>query len=74
MTTAELEKRLTSIEQQLAELRQERSAKPHPAELLERIHATFDNDEAFREATRIGQKWRQSQRPKTRRSTRAKRK
>ena len=74
MTIAEIEKRLTALEQEIAQLRQVRDAKPHPAQVLERIHGTFENDEAFREATRLGKKWRASQDPKPRRSAKAKRK
>jgi hypothetical protein len=74
MTIAEIEKRLTALEQEIAELRQERNAKPHPAQVLKRIHGTFENDAAFQEATRLGKRWRASQDPKPRRSPTAKRK
>ena len=74
MTTTELENRLTAIEQELAQLRQERNAKPHPAEALEATHGTFENDEAFKEATRLGRKWRNSVDAKPRRKSKAKRK
>jgi hypothetical protein len=74
MTTASIEKRLTAIEQDLAQLKAERNpAKVHPVIALERIHATFENDESFQEAARLGRKWRESQRPKTRK-TKGKRK
>ena len=69
MTTAPLEQRLTAIEQELAQLKAERSPlKAHPVVALERIHATFENDESFQEAARLGRKWRDSQRPKTRKT------
>jgi len=64
MTTIDIEKRLTAIEQQLAELRAAGNARvtaAHPAAALEKIHGTFENDEAFREAARFGKKWRQAQ-------------
>jgi len=72
MTTAELAKRLSAVEQELARLRQERNEKPHLAQTLEKIHATFQNDDAFNEAMRLGRQWRKSQRPRSRRSSRAK--
>jgi hypothetical protein len=70
MSTTEIEKRLTIIERELAELKAERAAvrKRHPVHALERIHGAFEDDESFREAMRLGRKWRQSQRPKTRKS------
>ena len=65
MTTVDLEKRVTAIEQQLAELRAAGNlrggAATHPVAALEKIHGTFENDEAFREAARLGKKWRKAQ-------------
>ena len=75
MTATEIENRLIAIEQELAHLKSERTlaAKPHPIQALEKIHGSFENDAAFKEATRLGRKWRQSQRPKAR-SPKARRK
>jgi hypothetical protein len=63
MSATEIEKRLTAVEQELARLRAERQpgVKPHPIHALENIHGTFENDGAFREAARLGRKWRKSQ-------------
>jgi hypothetical protein len=72
MSTREIEKRLAIIEQEIAHLKAERRP-AHPIHALEKIHGTFENDEAFKEATRLGRKWRESQRPNARKS-KAKRK
>jgi hypothetical protein len=70
MSATEIEKRLTAIERELAHLKAERqpTATSHPIHALEKIHGTFENDEAFREATRLGRKWRESQRTIPRKS------
>ncbi len=63
MTTAELIKRLAAVEREIADLKADRKVevKAHPIYALERIHGTFKNDAAFREATCLGRKWRDSQ-------------
>ena len=68
MTTTELEKRLTAVEQDLARLkaRHRSEASTHPIHALEKIHGTFENDDAFQEAMRLGRKWREAQRPRAR--------
>lgn len=65
MTVSEIEKRLLVLENAVAELRQGRSGtiRPHPVQVLERIHGTFIDDEAFRKAMQLGRQWRRSQRP-----------
>jgi hypothetical protein len=75
MSTREIEKRLTAIEKEIAHLKRGRlpAAEAHPIRALEKIHGTFENDAAFREATRLGRDWRRSQRPNGRKS-KAKRK
>jgi hypothetical protein len=75
MSTREIEKRLTAVEREIAHLKHERNpaAEAHPIHALEKIHGTFENDNAFQEATRLGRNWRQSQRPHARKS-KAKRK
>jgi hypothetical protein len=70
MSTREIEKRLTAVEREIAHLKYERRSvgEAHPIHVLEKIHGTFENDEAFQEATRFGRDWRQSQRPNGRKS------
>lgn len=70
MSTTNFEKRLAAIEHQLARLKLDRgsTAPMRPIDALEKIHGTFENDEAFQEAMRLGRKWRESQRPATRKS------
>jgi hypothetical protein len=67
MTPTELEKRLATVEREVAKLQSERAAVPrqHPVHALDKIHGAFENDDSFREAMRLGRKWRASQRPKT---------
>jgi hypothetical protein len=71
MSTTEIEKRLTALEREIAQLKGK--PKTHPIHVLEQIHGTFENDEAFKEAARLGRKWRDSQLSNTRKP-RAKRK
>lgn len=75
MRTAEIEKRLAAVEQEVAHLKAQRlpSAPAHPVHALEKIHGIFEDDAAFQEAARLGRKWRDSQRPNARKTT-AKRK
>jgi len=64
MTSAELEKRLARVEQEVAQLKSAQAGiARHPLHTLEQIHGIFENDEAFREAARLGRKWRRAQRP-----------
>ena len=65
MTTNEIAKRLSAIERELARLKIHgtNAGKSHPIRMLERIHGTFENDDAFQEAMRLGRKWRKSDRP-----------
>ena len=77
MVTSEIESRLAALEAEVAALKQSRHpAVPalRPIDLLDRIHNTFKDDEAFQEAMRLGRKWRESQRPKAIRKQRTKRK
>ncbi|HZK82711.1 MAG TPA: hypothetical protein VFC46_16625 [Humisphaera sp.] len=75
MSVTEIEKRLAKIEREIAALRSERAGTTptHPIQAIERIHGAFENDEAFKEAVRLGRKWRESQRFPIRKS-KAKRK
>jgi hypothetical protein len=70
MSTREIENRLTAIEQEIAHLRAQSvpPIKAHPIHALEKIHGTFENDEAFREAMLLGRKWRQSRCARARKS------
>jgi hypothetical protein len=76
MSIVEIEKRLIAVENELARLKAERFAvgRGHPIQALDRIHGTFENDDAFKEAMRLGRKWRTSQRPSGARKAKAKRK
>jgi hypothetical protein len=70
MTIAEIEKRLTAIERELAELRQ-RAVIPResPNHWIEKIAGTYSTPEevaAFKKAAEYGRKWRNSFRPKSR--------
>lgn len=70
MTTTEmLERRLAAVEADLAKLKSQRPGAQavSPDHWWQKIHGTFENDEAFQEAMRLGRKWRESQRPKARR-------
>ena len=59
MKWAEFDKRLKAIELALQQLKEERrKIRQHPIAFLERIHGTFEDDEAFREAMRLGRQWR----------------
>jgi hypothetical protein len=70
MTTGDLESRVSALEIELARLRGSMQTSPderaHPVQTLDKIHGVFENDFAFREAMRLGRKWRESQRPKAR--------
>jgi len=64
MTTREFAERLSAVERALARLTSDgaNTRGLHPLAALERIHATFEHDDAFREAMRLGRKWRRSDR------------
>jgi len=76
MTTAQVESRLAALEREVAQLKADRQrANPpalHPVDVLRRTHGTFENDEAFREAMRLGRKWRASLDVRPRRNAKAK--
>jgi hypothetical protein len=78
MTTAEIERRLTRIEEEMAELKARvRSAPAGPNQWIEKIAGTFsspDDKAAFDEAMRYGRQWREAENRKSLRggkSTRA---
>ncbi len=68
MTTTELAKRLSAVERDVAVLKSSRNGSHvptpsdagHPIHTLEAIHGTFEDDDSFREAMRLGRKWRDS--------------
>lgn len=68
MTMTEIELRLTAVEKELARLKSTRrtSKRAHPVDTLDAIHGTFANDDAFKEAMRLGRKWRASENSKGR--------
>jgi hypothetical protein len=67
MSPRGIERRLAAVEHEIARLKAARHwpAQAHPIHALEKVHGTFENDEAFKEAARLGRK---SQRPSARKS------
>jgi len=69
MTTTEIEERLTSVEQELAELKSRITIpRGSPNHWIENIAGTFSSPSdriAFDEAMRCGRQWRKAQRPKS---------
>lgn len=65
MTAAQVESRLSALEQEVANLKAQIAAAPtHPNKWVEEIAGTFANDPIFEEAMRLGRKWRETQRPR----------
>ncbi len=65
MTTTEFEQRLTAVEQELAQLKAKIASAPSPNNWVEAIAGSFANDPIFDDAMRLGRKWRDSHRPKS---------
>jgi len=65
MATDTLEERVTAMEHEVAELRQQLKAEKQPAKLpwFEQIFGIFANREAHEEATRLGREYRESWHP-----------
>lgn len=64
MIKTEIEKRLTAVERRLANLAEKVSA-PESQDIngwIDQIHGTFQNDNSYRAAARLGRQWRKSQR------------
>jgi len=72
MSRNEIERRLTVLELELALLKEgpAPAGKPHPIDVLEQIHGTFENDRAFQQAMALGRRWREAQRPRPRKAKR----
>jgi hypothetical protein len=76
MTLSELESRLAVLEAKVQQLQatvpQAADQKPAVARdrWWERIHGTFENDDAFKEAMRLGREWRtgKKRKPATRKA------
>jgi hypothetical protein len=70
MSTAELEKRLRSVEREVAALKSKIAPDPNgPNAWVEMIAGSFsgpDDTRAFDQAMRYGRQWRNAQRPKSR--------
>jgi hypothetical protein len=64
-----LEQRVTALEKQVAELQEKLGLRP-PKTWIEQISGVFANDPDFDEAMRLGRKYRESLRPKSKRSKR----
>lgn len=70
MTVIELERRLTAVEQEIAQLRAQLSARePHGDNWLEAVAGTFAHDPIFDEAMRLGRQWRRGENRKSLRPT-----
>jgi hypothetical protein len=66
MSTARIEKRLSAIERQLADLSEAVNASPLAQDVngwIDQIHGTFQNNASYRQAAKLGRQWRKSQRP-----------
>jgi hypothetical protein len=70
MSLTDIEQRLSAVEKELAKLKAAQRPVPlhkaHPVETLDAIHGIFEDNEAFREAMRLGRKWRAAQDQKSR--------
>ena len=69
MTLAEIESRLVALESEVFRLKARHvgTGPIHNKDWVEQIRGSFADDPAFLEAMDYGRKWRESQRPKTRR-------
>lgn len=64
MTTAQVELRLTALEQEVARLKAQIAVSPSRGNnWVEKIAGSFANDPVFDDAMRLGRQWRLSQRP-----------
>jgi hypothetical protein len=65
MTLAQLEHRLVTLEQKLDALagKVEGSPSPDVNAWIDQIHGTFKDTVSYRQAARLGRRWRKSRRP-----------
>jgi hypothetical protein len=67
--SVDLEKRVEALERQVARLQQRQSSKmPAGREWLDDLYGKFAHDSIFAEAMKLGRKYRQSLRPRPRKS------
>ncbi len=66
MATPTLEERVTALENELGQMKQQRAGTEPPAgkPWWERIRGTFKDDPAYEEAMRLGREYRESLRPR----------
>jgi hypothetical protein len=66
MATISIEERLTAVEKELAQLKQQLASEKSqvPLPWWEKIFGTFANSEGYEEAMRLGREYRESLRPK----------
>jgi hypothetical protein len=82
MASLSLEERVAALEAEVARLKSQQGGGAAPAgaperdKWWERIHGTFEDDEMFREAMRLGREWRtgKKQRPAARKAKAKRRK
>ena len=75
MTLKDLELRLTRVEAELSQLRGKNGVaqqKSHINSWIDEIHGTFTNDATYQKAARLGREWRESFRPRSARTRKAK--
>jgi hypothetical protein len=64
MTSADVERRLTALESEVAALRKQLAELRQPEKWWQTISGTFKGDPAFLEAMRLGREYRDADRPK----------
>ncbi len=68
MSKTEIERRLTAVERQLNQLANKIEASTSNGSTningwIDEIHGTFQNNDTYRQAARLGREWRKSQTP-----------
>ena len=63
MRSAEIEKRVAVLEEELASLRRKVEGSEAPKSWWERIAGTFEGDPVYRQAMKLGRHYRQSLKP-----------
>lgn len=72
MSFSALEKRVLSLESELAELKKKLEQAPPKEPWWKKVSGAFKGDPAFLEAMALGRKWRESAKPKQRKKTKRK--